>query len=255
MTNTRLILAAAGLLCLTNSQPLSTRSIGEWFNNGVPNGAHNIYDGMGAGQDSYTLYTGDGSTWPSINSWVSFDDMFNANKALIRQSCANIGNGNGQGVTEAEIGQLWNAIQSASYRSQVDHRFILAIILQESKGCVRVKTTANGLSNPGLMQDHAGQFSCNVNGVPQYPCPDYQIFGMVYEGTSGTAAGDGLAGLLNQAGGNDAKTYYTAARLYNSGSYTSGNLDDGRGSTDCYASDVANRLTGWVWANSACNLN
>lgn len=181
--------------------------------------------------------------------------MFNANKALIQESCSNIGNGNGQGVSDAEIGQLWNAIQSASYRSQVDHRFILAIIMQESKGCVSVKTTSNTVQNPGLMQDHSGQFSCNVNGVPQYPCPDYEIFGMVYEGTSGTSSGSGLAGLLNQVGGNDAKTFYTAARMYNSGSYTPGNLDDGRGSVNCYASDVANRLTGWVWANTACRLD
>jgi hypothetical protein len=31
-------------------------------------------------------------------------------------------------------------------------------------------------------------------------------------------------------------------------------LDEGGHSTNCYASDVANRLTGWVWAESTCSL-
>lgn len=40
--------------------------------------AANIHDGIGAGVDKYTTYTGTGSPedgWPIINDWVSFADM------------------------------------------------------------------------------------------------------------------------------------------------------------------------------------
>jgi hypothetical protein len=172
----------------------------------------------------------------------------------MRASCVNLGPDCGANNSEEEIGQIWNAIQSAAYQTKVDHRFILAILLQESKGCVRVRTTSNPVNNPGLMQAHDGFFSCNVNGVIQTPCPDFQIFGMVSDGVGGTASGDGLAGTLNMVGGADAQAHYRAARRYNSGSIAAdGNLQEGGTSTDCYASDVANRLTGWVWAPSSCS--
>jgi hypothetical protein len=60
--------------------------------------------------------------------------------------------------TEAEIEGIFKAIQQVAKESKVDHRFILAEILQESTACVRVHTTkAPGdveIYNPGLMQDH-----------------------------------------------------------------------------------------------------
>jgi hypothetical protein len=60
--------------------------------------------------------------------------------------------------TEKEIAGIFNAIQQVAKESKVDHRFILAEILQESTACVRVQTTkAPGdveIFNPGLMQDH-----------------------------------------------------------------------------------------------------
>lgn len=46
-----------------------------------------------------------------------------------------------------------------------------------------------------------------------------------------------------------------AARLYNSGSIAPGGDLGAGGSTHCYASDIANRLTGWVHAAHACCLN
>ena len=49
----------------------------------------------------------------------------------------------------------------------VDHRFILAVIMQESGGCVRAPTTNYGVRNPGLMQDHNGSGTCNENGNVQ----------------------------------------------------------------------------------------
>jgi hypothetical protein len=41
--------------------------------------AVNADDGVGAGADLYTYYTGDGSTgagWPAQSNWVSFSDMY-----------------------------------------------------------------------------------------------------------------------------------------------------------------------------------
>lgn len=41
-----------------------------------------------------------------------------------------------------------------------------------------------------------------------------------------------------------ATTIYRALRLYNSGSIDESNLSDGKGATDSYVSDIANRLQG-----------
>lgn len=153
-----------------------------------------------------------------------------------------------------EIGAVYDAIQKVAQETFVDHRFILATIMQESGGCVRVHTTNYGVRNPGLMQDHNGEATCNDNGKVQNPCPRNTILEMVREGTAGTNSGDGLAQTLNQAGAKDVTAYYKAARIYNSGSIDrSGDLEKGI-ATHCYASDMANRLTGWVSAPHGCNL-
>ena len=74
------------------------------------------------------------------------------------------------------------------------------------------------------------------------------IFRMVKDGTQGTPHGDGLTQGINQAG-----NIYTAARIYNSGSVApNGDLSNGNGATPCYVSDIANRLTGWVNADTRC---
>lgn len=71
---------------------------------------------------------------------------------------------------------------------------------------------------------------------------------MIQDGTQGTTAGDGLVQNLNVYG-----NPYSAARGYNSGYIpTNGNLSEAAGATACYVSDIANRLTGWVYANSTC---
>lgn len=102
------------------------------------------------------------------------------------------------------------------------------------------------------MQSHNGTGNCaGVN-----PCPDSSIYRMIKDGTNGTASGDGLkqcfakaAAAINNKG---ARAYYAAARMYNSGSVTYSNMNDGRGSTNCYVTDVANRFTGWTLAASGC---
>lgn len=215
-------------------------------------------DGNGAGTDAYKFYEGDGSTgagWPATSDWVSFNDMFEANKAVMKTSCSSLFSVPDD--SDAEISAIHDSIESVAEASKVDHRFILAIIMQESKGCVRVHTTNYGVRNPGLMQDHDGQATCNNDQTNQIstPCPDDTITQMISEGTGGTAAGDGLAQGINQAGGNDVSAFYKAARIYNSGSIdASGDLGKGI-ATHCYASDVANRLTGWVNAATGCTLD
>ncbi|KID61202.1 uncharacterized protein G6M90_00g113680 [Metarhizium brunneum] len=199
--------------------------------------------------DRYVFYRGSGANWPSQKSWGSFDSLWNANVPLMQKSCG--WNGWGADNSGAEINDIKNAIHQVSGSTGVDKRFILAIMMQESKGCVRVPTTNNGIRNPGLMQSHNGSGSCaGVN-----PCPSGTIGQMIRDGVAGTSSGDGLKqtfGKAKGAVGDNSRAYYAAARMYNSGSVDYNNLDNGLGSTPCYATDVANRLTGWTLAASQC---
>lgn len=154
-----------------------------------------------------------------------------------------------------EVGAIYDSIQQIATETLVDHRFILAVIMQESGGCVRVPTSNYGVRNPGLMQDHDGDGTCNsdITNQVQNPCPTDTIMQMIREGSAGTSSGDGLAQCINQSGSSGATAFYKAARIYNSGSIdSSGDLCKGI-ATHCYASDIANRLTGWVYAAHACN--
>lgn len=213
-----------------------------------------LVSGSTAFADSYTYYKGDGSTaagWPTIDSWGSWAQLWEANSAIMGETCG--WNGWGADDSATEISYIKSAIQSVASASGVDERFILAIVMQESEGCVRVPTTNNGVVNPGLMQSHDGTGTCaGVN-----PCPQSEITQMIEDGTEGTSSGDGLEQLIAQVKaalglGIAPRVYYSAARLYNSGSIDYSNLDNGLGSTNCYASDVANRLTGWVLATRTC---
>lgn len=175
------------------------------------------------------------------------------------------------------------AIQKAGSDSGLDPRFILAAVFQESAGCVRVKTSYSpnlGIRNPGLLQGPNGDHTCNDAdaGVPQLnPCPDEQINGestqgMVALGLSpselsanltlmkgmitdgvGITTNDGLKQTVERSKATDVSRYYKGAVIYNSGVLPpSGNLGQGR-SNPCYASDMANRLLGWVADSSPCD--
>lgn len=197
---------------------------------------------------SYVCYSGDGSPgdgWPTTSDWLDFSDLWNLQQNVLQNSCG--WNGWGANDSADEISDIYNAIQSVSSSTGVDARFILATIMQESEGCVRVPTTDNGVVNPGLMQDHDGSGTCA--GVS--PCPASEIQQMIQDGAGGTSSGDGLQQLLSQAqshdtSGTESQAVYIAARLYNSGSADYSDLNDGVGSTGSYANDIANRLTGWV---------
>lgn len=68
-----------------------------------------------------------------------------------------------------EIADLKSAITSIAAAAGIDPRFVLATVMQESRGCVRVDTTHNAVANPGLMQSHDGTGTCNVQGVVTVP--------------------------------------------------------------------------------------
>jgi LysM domain-containing protein len=177
---------------------------------------------------------------------------FSANAYSLASSCSQFGVPNN---SDDEIRQLYNAIRQISDGTNVDARFILGIVLQESFGCVRAPTTNYGVRNPGLMQSHNGVGTCNDKGTVQNPCPAHTILQMVQEGVVGTPSGDGLYQLIGKSGGVEDIRYFEAARMYNSGSIdSSGNLGAGI-ATHCYCSDVANRLTGWVNARKTCSLD
>lgn len=198
-------------------------------------------DGIGAGTDSYTYYHGQASSFPNNSLWISFDDMWNNNLASIKQACGWLDYGAND--SPDEIQDMYNAIQNRANASLVDHRFILAIVLQESHGCVRNPPTksSGGVHNTGLMQAHNGH---EYNSHHQQK----SILLMVQDGTQGTKHGWGLVDNLNTYG-----DPYKAARGYNSGYIpSSGDLSEAAGATACYVSDVANRLTGWVNAKSKC---
>ncbi|EFY84690.1 hypothetical protein J3459_016265 [Metarhizium acridum] len=215
----------------------------------------NAHHERGAITDRYTFYAGDGSTgagWPSQDAWGSWDALWNANALLMKQTCG--WNGWGANNSDDEIDAIESAIQELADQTGVDNRFILAVMMQESKGCVRAPTTSNGVTNPGLMQSHNGKGTCaNTN-----PCPASQITQMISDGVAGTSSGDGLQQVLDQARGvageKSTRSFYAAARLYNSGLVDYNSLDKAMGSTPCYVSDIANRLTGWTLAGSSCRI-
>ncbi|KAL8803983.1 MAG: hypothetical protein Q9182_002855 [Xanthomendoza sp. 2 TL-2023] len=211
------------------------------------------------GIDEYHLYTGNGSIaagWPHKADWTSYEEMFNTNIPLIINSCKIW---HVTPNTLDEILAIHNATLTISTATNTDPRFILAVILQESGGCVRVPTSFYSLRNPGLMQSHNGPATCNEDADPIYPCPYATIEEMIREGTAGTFEGQGMGLVLAlrsaTVGGNvaDVGRYYRAARIYNSGSIdASGDLGKGV-ATHCYASDVANRLRGWSLGDDGCS--
>lgn len=198
-------------------------------------------DGIGKGVDRYVYYTGGPQNFPLSSEWVSFHDMWQANLPNIQKSCSVLGYGDDD--TASETQDIYDSIQDRANASLVDHRFILAVIMQESHGCVHISSTSShsGVSNPGLMQSHNGHsFSSSHASL--------SILAMIQDGTQGTDDGHGLVQNLNIYG-----DPFSAARGYNSGYIAkSGDLSDAAGATACYASDVANRLTGWVNAKSTC---
>jgi len=206
--------------------------------------------------DAYTFYQGNGSPeagWPTQDQWATWDELWATASSAMASTCG--WNSVQPENSPDEIADVGRAIQQVAGETGVDERFILSIVMQESKGCVRIGGTENGVTNPGLMQSHNGQGTCA--GVT--PCPYDMIVLMIQDGTAGTADGDGLKQTHDAAvadlGGDSARAFYAAARKYNSGSVDYDDLNNRFTSTGCYATDVANRLTGWLLAESSCPLS
>lgn len=221
------------------------------------------------GSGTYHQYSGDGSVsagWPAQSAWLDFETLWSVNQHILTSSCTQFGVANN---SPDELTDMKSVIQSVASEFDVDERFILAIILQESGGCTRVWTTNYGVSNPGLMQDHDGKGTCNSGSEaspnPTTPCPQSEIEMMITEGTNGTVAtvgaangGDGLVQSIakSQKSSSDVARFYAGAHIYNGGSaeYNPNDMNSGC-CTACYASDVANRLTGWATGEgSPCTL-
>lgn len=95
---------------------------------------------------------------------------FNNNQAIIQGACTQSVPNNSNDETSA----ISISVQSVASSTGVDPRFIFAILMEESNGCVRVLTTNGGVRNPGLMQSHNGVGTCN-DGTPQKPCLSSEI--------------------------------------------------------------------------------
>jgi hypothetical protein len=215
----------------------------------------------------YTEYDGDGSAaqgWPAMSDWLSFNARWENVKNYIGKRC-------GDGVlpnTDSESTDLKISILTVASDSYVDPRFVLAAVMQESNGCIRVQTASDDTPNPGLLQSFNGKGTCNHNGTFDTPCPTAVINRMIIDWVAAPIDGVTIVGALNQAaemaGVEPAQAYYRAARFYNSGLESlPPEANDDLGSnitaaTRCYASDIANRLLGWSngsTGRSPCTLD
>jgi LysM repeat protein len=168
-------------------------------------------------------YSGPASNFPNPANWQRWSLMWARNSTIMRIN-----------DSPQEVAWMEQAINQVGGDTRIDRRVILAMIMQESQGNVRVNTTysADGVRNAGILQSH--------NGVSFDPNnPKGSILQMVRDGIQGTPFGDGLVQLLARYG-----NVYAAFRGYNSGSVDPNNLSYGFSSTPNYVSDIANRLMG-----------
>lgn len=56
----------------------------------------NVTDGIGAGEDEYTYYSGKADQFPNVTEWISFEDMWNKNLQFFQTSCHQNGFGKDQ---------------------------------------------------------------------------------------------------------------------------------------------------------------
>lgn len=232
LTTSTFVVAASSLFSLAFAAPIPTPSLVQ--------------------RATYVNYGGDGTTnsgWPA--KWKDFSDLWTANVPTMKISCSQFDTPNN---SDDEINAIKAAIEAGSQTTNIPKEVILALIMQESKGCVRAPTTNYGHNNPGLMQSFDGTASCNQGGVVTTPCPADNIKNQIFEGLGLLGRPFGFQQAMAQA--DPAKypgvaNYYRAARIYNSGSIAGNNLGAGI-ATHCYSSDIANRLMGWTTDSSAC---
>ena len=119
----------------TNTGPTSAQVTSQAaFSSGAGNNKVNLNAGV-PGNDVYTCYSGGWQNFPDQSKWLSFTDMFNNNKPLMKSGCSGLGV---QADTDDQVGYVYNAIMEVSKASLVEPRFILAIIMQEVCHLVRL---------------------------------------------------------------------------------------------------------------------
>ncbi|KAI9656400.1 MAG: hypothetical protein M1831_004652 [Alyxoria varia] len=187
--------------------------------------------------DGYKCYGNTADTMPSKDKWASWDSLWEGNQKLLKTACTNLGQGADN--SEEQNKMIGEAIQKVAKETMVDARFILAIVMQESHGCLNVGATNNGVNNPGLMQSHNGESFCGASKSPAEQ--KKSIEQMIRDGVQGTSDGEGLLQGIDKYG-----DIYAAARKYNSGSCDPSNLNNAFSSTKSYVQSIANRMTGYV---------
>ncbi|KAE9964282.1 hypothetical protein BLS_008497 [Venturia inaequalis] len=165
--------------------------------------------------------------YPPTN-WPSFDCLFEMNRASI----------NAKNPNPAEADQVKAAILYAHSQTAVDARVILAVLMQESHGELRVGLTIQPddhvSTNNGMMQCWGCKGAANVptgQGVEQALVNEMVLGGATH-----------LKNNLEQNGWDTFK----GLRAYNSGRID-WDLNNPIAATRDYVWDCANRLVGWVW--------
>lgn len=203
--------------------------------------------GAPAPADPASVYTCVGPNmydYPKKSEWISFEDMWTINAPQIKKK-------NQVGDYNQHIKA---AIEDISTKSKIDARLILALIMQESWGEVKVGCTP-GVAACGLMQFIGG------SGF-QASDPAGSIHQMISDAVYGV---QGKPGFLHRfRGGSPDLSWtdsvywgnpYAAVRQYNGGLITSPELNvpqEGNEITQTYANDIASRLLGWNGWPAGC---
>jgi len=122
--------------------------------------------------DIYVNYHGNGSPeagWPTKDKWVSFDHLWDSNAALMARACNDdwlTVPGGKPGNSPHEMGVLRQAILNKAAQGNVDPRVVLAVVLQESRGCVRVSPLLIFLLS--VFNHFLGSLHCQRSPQPRF---------------------------------------------------------------------------------------
>ncbi|KAK4508807.1 hypothetical protein PRZ48_002546 [Zasmidium cellare] len=187
---------------------------------------------------SYRCYNGDPKSYPTSSQWLPYSTLWDLNRETILS--ANAGDVYLQHYIQVALDQV-------SAWHDIDPRFLLAILLQESKGDVNVECVGPE-PRCGILHAYKGSRFDPAS-------PQASITKMLVEGIKGGAQrGPGLLNLLNgkpKFAYVEVGDYFAVARAWNSGAVKEGDLDvlppgKGRGRGEAsFVNDVANRLMGW----------
>lgn len=187
---------------------------------------------------SYKCYGPHPSTYPPPSSWLPFPTLWDLNRETILSANA------GDVYIQHDI---HTALLTVSTESNIDARFLLALLLQETSG--RASTPCTGPTpRCGLLHSPKGSLF-----NPSHPYKS--ILRMLRDGVHGSARrGPGLHDLLigkPKFAGVEVGDYWSVARAYESGEVREGDLEwvrrvSGKGKGERgFVNDVANRVMGW----------